>query len=57
MLFGPESVGLPMELQQNYADDLITIPMPGKQARSHNIANAASIIAYEVYRQSTLPTS
>ncbi len=52
IIFGSESVGLPKDLQNQLSDKLITIPMPGHFGRSHNIANAASVIAYEIYRQS-----
>ena len=51
LLFGPESTGLPAEIIDTCQNTLITIPMPGAHARSHNIANAVSIVAYEVYRQ------
>ncbi len=51
LVFGRESDGLPAAFYQRYADSLYTIPMPGHQARSHNLANAASIVLYEALRQ------
>lgn len=51
LLFGPETRGLPPEvLAQFPAGDVLRIPMlPGQ--RSMNLANAASIVAYEAWRQ------
>lgn len=51
VVFGSESRGLPAEFYVDYKDNLITIPMPGEHARSLNLANSVSIIAYEAYRQ------
>jgi len=51
LVFCNESSGLPDDFYQIYADQLYTIPMPGKHARSINLANAVSIAAYEAYRQ------
>jgi len=51
LVFGNETAGLPEEFYQRYAADLYTIPMPGRHARSHNLANAASIVLYEALRQ------
>ena len=50
-LFGRESAGLPPEFYSRYADDLRTIPMPGKFNRSLNLANSVSIVFYEAMRQ------
>jgi tRNA (cytidine/uridine-2'-O-)-methyltransferase len=49
-VFGKESVGLPRELLEERADDVIGIPMPG-HVRSHNLANAVAISLYEALRQ------
>lgn len=51
LMFGPESVGLPPELEQDHhVDALLRIPMqPGR--RSLNLANSASIAVYEAWRQ------
>lgn len=51
LVFGNESSGLPEEFYARYRDSLLSIPMPGGHARSINLANAASIAAYECYRQ------
>lgn len=51
LVFGNEGGGLPPELYVRYADALRTIPMPGKNARSHNLANSVSIVLYEALRQ------
>lgn len=51
LLFGPESVGLPREVKQ---DPLVTarvnLPMLPTR-RSLNLANSASIVLYEAWRQ------
>jgi len=51
LVFGNEGSGLPGEFYQTYADSLYVIPMPGRHARSHNLANAVSIVLYEAMRQ------
>lgn len=51
LAFGSEGSGLPKPFYTTYADQLITIPMPGPHARSINLANAVSITAYEAWRQ------
>ena len=51
IIFGNESHGLSKQIYEEYADDLYTIPMLGKHARSHNLANAVSIVVYEAIRQ------
>lgn len=51
LVFGNESSGLPAPFYERYRDDLFTIPMPGMHARSHNLANAASVVLYEALRQ------
>jgi tRNA (cytidine/uridine-2'-O-)-methyltransferase len=50
-LFGPESVGLPTEiLGAAWIADVLRIPMQAG-VRSLNLANAASIVIYEAWRQ------
>ena len=50
-LFGPESVGLPVEiLTAGWITDVLRIPMQSG-VRSLNLANAASIVIYEAWRQ------
>jgi tRNA (cytidine/uridine-2'-O-)-methyltransferase len=51
LVFGNESSGLPPGFYDDYRDQLYQIPMPGKHARSHNLANAVSIVLYEALRQ------
>lgn len=48
--FGREDAGLPESLLQKNKEGCITIPM-SNEARSLNIANSVSIIAYEALRQ------
>ena len=47
LIFGNEGSGLPPAFYQEFEDRLYTIPMPGKHARSLNLANSAAIILYE----------
>jgi len=50
-LFGPESRGLPDSVLARFdADHRLRLPMKAG-ARSLNLANAASIVAYEAWRQ------
>ncbi|KAB7887313.1 tRNA (cytidine(34)-2'-O)-methyltransferase [Poseidonibacter ostreae] len=48
--FGREDAGLPQEILDKRKESCITIPMTN-DARSLNIANSVSIIAYEALRQ------
>src|SRR5688500_12376644 len=50
LVFGKESVGLPRELLAERESSTIGIPMLG-DVRSHNLANAVSIVLYEALRQ------
>ena len=50
LYFGREDAGIDEDLLNNYKKQNITIPMNDK-ARSLNLANAVSIISYEVLRQ------
>jgi tRNA (cytidine/uridine-2'-O-)-methyltransferase len=50
LIFGKESVGLPQELLQQRASDVVGIPMSGL-VRSHNLANSVAIALYEALRQ------
>ena len=56
-LFGPESVGLPADVcSAEWVTDVLRIPMqPG--VRSLNLANAASIVVYEAWRQHGFPSA
>lgn len=51
LMFGPESVGLPAEVQRDeHVTERVKIPMkPGR--RSLNLANSASIAVFEAWRQ------
>lgn len=51
LMFGPESVGLPAEIQQaEQITERVKIPML-EGRRSLNLANSASIAVYEAWRQ------
>ena len=51
LMFGPESVGLPAEVQQaKQITERVKIPML-EGRRSLNLANSASIAVYEAWRQ------
>lgn len=51
LLFGPESTGLPAEVQgSEWVTDRLRIPMVAG-VRSLNLANAVSIVVYEAWRQ------
>lgn len=50
LVFGSETSGLPTELMERYSDGLVRIPIL-PTIRSLNLANAASIVAYEALRQ------
>lgn len=51
LMFGPESVGLPTEVQQaEQITERVKIPML-EGRRSLNLANSASIAVYEAWRQ------
>jgi tRNA (cytidine/uridine-2'-O-)-methyltransferase len=51
LLFGPESVGLPEDVQRlEWLTDRLRIPMlPG--VRSLNLSNSAAVVVYEAWRQ------
>ncbi len=49
LLFGPEDVGLPKEINK-IIPNTIKIPMQPNN-RSLNLSNAAAIVAYEAWRQ------
>ena len=50
LVFGKESVGLPDELLEQYADRVVGIPTLGA-VRSLNLANAAGIAMWDALRQ------
>jgi tRNA (cytidine/uridine-2'-O-)-methyltransferase len=51
LLFGGESRGLPPSVLQRHGEHSVTIPMPGGQVRSLNLATAVGIGLYEALRQ------
>ena len=51
LLFGPESVGLPDKLREQYEN--LTIPMKNK-SRSLNLANSVGIVMFESIRQANV---
>ena len=51
LLFGPESVGLPDKLREQYEN--LTIPMKDK-SRSINLANSVGIVMFESIRQANV---
>jgi tRNA (cytidine/uridine-2'-O-)-methyltransferase len=51
LLFGSETRGLPETLLERYAEQALTIPMPGGKVRSLNLATAVGIALYEALRQ------
>lgn len=57
LVFGNESTGLPKDFYETYKKDLFLIPMPGKNSRSHNLANSVSIALYEALRQTDFSTT
>lgn len=48
--FGREDAGLPSDLLEEFATNCVTIPMIS-EARSLNVANSVSVVAYEALRQ------
>ncbi len=50
LVFGRETVGLPDDVLDRYPDRWLRIPQR-PVVRSHNLANAASIVVYEALRQ------
>lgn len=50
LVFGRESRGLPESLLEEFPDQCLTIPMPGR-TRSLNLGNSVSIAIYEGLRQ------
>jgi tRNA (cytidine/uridine-2'-O-)-methyltransferase len=51
LLFGPESVGLPDEVKHlDWVTDRLRLPML-PEVRSLNLANSASVVVYEAWRQ------
>ncbi len=52
LVFGRETAGLSEDIYEKYKENLIRIPLlPVEGARSLNLSNAVSIVAYEALRQ------
>ncbi|HVT06006.1 MAG TPA: tRNA (cytidine(34)-2'-O)-methyltransferase [Polyangia bacterium] len=51
LIFGRESVGLPGELLDRWADATVAIPMRDPEVRSLNLSTSVALGAYEVRRQ------
>ena len=51
LIFGSETKGLPVEVKEKFASQLVTLPMNSEHIRSLNLANAATAAAYEALRQ------
>jgi tRNA (cytidine/uridine-2'-O-)-methyltransferase len=51
LVFGRESVGLPVALRQRHQDRLVRLPMRDAALRSLNVSTAMGVCAYEVLRQ------
>jgi tRNA (cytidine/uridine-2'-O-)-methyltransferase len=50
LIFGNEGSGLPPEFYERFKDNTYTIPMPGNNARSLNLANSVAIVLFEGLR-------
>ena len=53
LIFGCESVGLPKQILETYANDTVSIPMIDPELRSLNLSTTVAVAAYEVQRQWT----
>lgn len=51
LVFGCETVGLPVVIRERYRDRLVSIPMQSSRVRSLNLSTSVAIAAYEVLRQ------
>jgi tRNA (cytidine/uridine-2'-O-)-methyltransferase len=51
LIFGRESVGLPLELLERRAADTVSIPMLDPALRSLNLSTSVAVAAYEVRRR------
>ena len=50
LVFGKESVGLPLSIRDQYHDSCLRVPMV-KDNRSLNLSNVVAIVLYEALRQ------
>jgi tRNA (cytidine/uridine-2'-O-)-methyltransferase len=51
LVFGRETVGLPMDIQERYRERLVGIPMTSPHVRSLNLSTCVALGVYEVMRQ------
>ena len=51
LVFGRESVGLPAELRERYAERRVGIPMTDAGLRGLNLSVSVALLCYEVVRQ------
>lgn len=51
LIFGAETAGLPAELQEQYSDRLVAMPMLSPRVRSLNLSTSVAVALYEVLRQ------
>lgn len=54
LVFGRESVGLPAQLRDRFADRALGIPLNGR-IRSLNLSNAVAVVLFEALRQQGWP--
>ena len=54
LVFGSETKGLPAEIINAHAQELVCLPMKDSRVRSQNLANSVSIVLYEALRQINL---
>jgi tRNA (cytidine/uridine-2'-O-)-methyltransferase len=50
LIFGRETTGIPMEIQNQYLDQTYKLPMYSEHIRSLNLSNVATTVAYECLR-------
>lgn len=50
LIFGQESDGLPPWMLEEFAEQTVFLPMPGK-VRSFNLSNTVAVAAFEAYHQ------
>ncbi len=54
LVFGRESVGLPLELRRRFRHRLLRIPMASHEVRSLNLSTSVAVALFEVLRQHRL---
>ncbi len=51
LVFGRETLGLPMQLLESHREAWLRIPMFHKESRSLNLSNCVSLVLFEALRQ------